>query len=263
MWTPMFEDLQNKRVLVTGSSSGIGAGIARAFGALGARVAVHYHGNEAGAKATAEAIEPETLILQADLSDEAEAEALVTQLNENWGGLDILINNAGIVHKASILDTDAADWDKTLNINLRSPYLLSRSVAKLWIDAGERGCILHNTSIHGNQSVEFFSAYAASKAALNSLTAVQALEWAEHGIRVNAIAPGVTPVERTEKALDSTKDMWLPYIPLGEYGTPDDIANLAVFLCSEAARWITGQVMVCDGGTLARINFPRRKKADL
>lgn len=259
----MFEDLQRKRVLVTGSSSGIGAGIARAFGAQGARVAVHYQGNEAGARATAEAIGPETLTLQADLSRETEAESMMTRIIEQWGGVDILINNAGIVHKASILDTDSADWDKTLNINLRSPYLLSRAAARLWIDAREPGCILHNTSIHGKQSVEFFSAYAASKAALNALTAVQALEWAEHGIRVNAVAPGVTPVERTEEVLDSTKEMWLPYIPLGEYGTPEDIANLALFLCSDAARWITGQVMVCDGGTLARIHFPRRNKADL
>ena len=166
-------------------------------------------------------------------------------------------------HKASILDTPADDWDDTLRINLRSPYILSRLAAKMWIKSGEKGCILHNTSIHGSQSVEFFSAYAASKAALNSLTAVQALEWAEHGIRVNALAPGVTPVERTEEALEKTQDMWLPCIPLGEYGTPEDLANFAVFLCSDAAKWVTGQVMVCDGGTLARMNLPRRNKADL
>jgi len=259
----MFTDLQNKRVLVTGSSSGIGAGIAKAFSEYGARVAVHFNGNRHGAMATADSIDGESLLLKADLSQESEAQTLLDDIRLAWGGLDILINNAGVVHKASILDTDADDWDRTLNINLRSPYLLSRLAAKQWIENGEKGCILHNTSIHGSRSVEFFSAYAASKAALNSLTAVQALEWAEHGIRVNALAPGVIPVERTEEVLDKTQDMWLPYIPLGEYGTPHDISNLALFLCSDAAKWITGQVMVCDGGTLARMNLPKRKKADL
>ena len=262
----MSNDLQNKRILVTGSSSGIGAGIAKAFGEQGARVVVHFNGNEAGAQTTAEAVQAaggQTLVLKADLSNEQGAVGLLEEINQAWDGLDVLINNAGIVHKASILDTDADAWDRTLNINLRSPYLLSRLVAKQWIDQGKTGCILHNTSIHGSRSVEFFGAYAASKAALNSLTAVQALEWASAGIRVNGIAPGVIPVERTEDILEKTKETWLPFIPLGEFGEPQDIANLAVFLCSDAARWITGQVMVCDGGTLARMNLPKRKKADL
>lgn len=253
----------NQRILVTGASGGIGAGIARAFGEQGAHVAVHYHTREAGAHATRDhilAAGGNATCLHADLRDPDALDRCFHQALHALGGLDILINNAGVVLKASILDTTAAHWDDTLAINLRAPYLLSRLAAAHWLDhpdAPAPGVILHNTSIHGSMSAENFSAYATSKAALETLTRVQALEWAPT-IRVNALAPGVVPVERQAHILEQTKDRWLPYIPAGRYGTVREMAALALFLCGPDAAWITGQTFVADGGTLARMNLPIR-----
>lgn len=259
----MSNGLAGKKALVTGASGGIGAGIAKAFGAGGARVAVHYRTRKSGAEATLAAISNqggEAFTCYADLRSESAIERLLGEVYQRWGGLDILVNNAGIVLKSSILDTDASYWDDLLNINLRAPYLLSWAVAKRMADAGNGGCILHNTSIHAKNSTQYFSAYAASKAALEMLAKVQALEWAEYGIRVNCVAPGVVPVERTQEMLEKAKDAWLPHIPLSRYGTVDEIADLSVYLCGERAGWITGQSFAADGGMLSRIDMPRRPK---
>jgi len=256
-------NLQDKRVLVTGASGGIGAGMAKAFAAAGCRVVVHWNTREAGSIATQQAIEAvggQAERIQADLRQQSAIGRLMDEASVIWDGIDILVNNAGVVLKSAIVDADATQWDNVLNVNLRAPYLLSRAAATTWIDEQRPGVILNNSSIHGSLSAEYFSAYAASKAALESLTRVQALEWAGAGIRVNAIAPGVVPVERQQEALEASKDVWLPSIPTGRYGTAEEIADFSVWLCSDAASWITGQVMVCDGGTLARMNLPKRPK---
>lgn len=261
--TAHYPDLAGKRVLVTGASGGLGAAIARAFAAQGAKVIVHYRSREAGAAATIESIDIDRAVsLKADLRSESAIERLVEQSFSQWSGLDILINNAGIVLKAAVLDTDAGYWDDMMNINLRAPHLLSRAVAQRWIDAGLRGVILNNSSIHGHNSTAWFSAYAASKAALEMLTRVQAQEWAPHGIRVNAFAPGVVPVERTKDVLERTRADWTPHIPAERFGRGEDIANTVLFLASSAADWITGQSIVCDGGTLSRLDLPRRSRPD-
>jgi glucose 1-dehydrogenase len=261
-----YSDLAGKRVLITGASGGLGADMARSFAAQGARVVMHYRTRKSGAEATLDVIRAqggEAVLMQADLRSEAALEKLAEAAWRQWDGLDVLINNAGVVLKASILDATADYWDDTLNINLRAPYLLSRSVARRMIDAGVRGVILHNTSIHAYKSVQSFSAYAASKAALESLSQVQALEWAPHGIRVNAFAPGVVPVERTEAALKASAADWQPHIPLGDFGNAEYISALAMFLASEASGWTTGQSFVADGGMLARIDMPQRPTPDL
>ena len=255
-----YNEFSNKRVLVTGASSGIGAGIARGFGASGARVLVQYRGNPAGARQTIAQIEEAGGIgssYQADLRSERAIDALYEQMDTLWGGIDILVNNAEIVHKGSALETTADYWDNTMNINLRAPYLLSRHAARRMIEAGTGGHIVNITSVAGTRSAEYSSAYSASKAALDSLTRILALEWAPHGIRVNAVGPGVVPVERQQERLHAMADQWMAHIPLGRYGTPDDVAAVTLFLCSEGASWITGQTYLCDGGALARANSPQ------
>jgi len=262
----IYEDLKAKRVLVTGASGGLGAGIARAFGRNGARVIVHFRTRRAGAERTVSVIEKsggEAVMLRADLRNEQAIDRLVARAVEQWRGLDILVNNAGIVLKASILDADAALWDDSLKVNLRAPYLLSRSVAKHMIDTENAGCILNNSSIHARSSAHFFGVYAASKAGLEAFSRVMALEWAPHNIRVNCIAPGVVPVERTREALEKTKDVWMPYLPAARFGLPADIAELSVFLCSDKASWITGQSFTIDGGLTARMNMPQRPQPPL
>lgn len=257
----MYPDLKAKRVLITGASGGLGAAMAKAFGGCGARVVVHYRSRSTGANATREAVEHaggEACVLRADLRSETQLTRLAEQALACWDGLDILVNNAGIVLKSSALDAGAAHWNDSFAINARAPYLLSRLIARHWIDRGQAGCILHNSSIHAVNSTQWFGVYAASKAALEAMSKVMALEWAPHAIRVNCIAPGVVPVERTAETLRQTEDLWLPHIPAGRFGAPEDIARMALHLCSEAAAWITGQSFAVDGGMLARIDMPRR-----
>jgi len=240
--------------------------MAKAFAAQGAKVLLHYRSREAGAQAVLEEIQTaggEGRLFYADLRSETALQRLVAEAWQAWDGIDILVNNAGVVLKASILDAGAEYWDDTLNINLRAPYLLSRAVVKRMIDAEIRGVIVNNSSIHAKKSVENFSAYAASKAGLEALTEVMALEWAKHGIRVNAVAPGVVPVERTQVALKAAEGQWLPHLPLGRYGSVEEIANLTLFLSSDLSGWTTGQSYLADGGMEARMSMPKRPKPEL
>lgn len=263
MSSPVYSELRNKRVLITGASGGLGAAMARAFADNGARVLVHYFRREEGARQTLTDIEAkgsEGLLYRADLRSESAIEALAAFAQAQWDGVDILINNAGVVLKACVMDVGAEYWDDSQAVNLRAPYLLSRLMATQMIEQGREGVILNNSSIHARNSVQYFSAYAASKAGLEAMSRVMALEWAPHDIRVNCIAPGVVPVERTEEVLQDSKDLWMPHIPLQHYGRPEDIAQLALYLCSEQAGWVTGQSFAADGGMLARMDMPRRPK---
>lgn len=149
-------------------------------------------------------------------------------------------------------------WKETFSINLHFPFLLSKLFAERLMEKGEFGTILNISSIHGNRSCEKSCAYSSSKAALDALTKIQSIEWAKHKIRVNTIAPGVTEVERNKAELQEKQDLWMPKILLGRYGTPHEIGELAVFLSSNLAAWITGQVFTIDGGMTARANFPVR-----
>jgi glucose 1-dehydrogenase len=255
------EKLEQKKVLVTGASSGIGAGIAKKFACNNAFVYVHFHHNEPGARATLSKVKEagsDGIVIQADLTDTEGIDHLLRQI----GQVDILVNNAGVVPKGPILTTAVETWDTAMALNTRAPYFLSRGIAERMIQAGTGGSILNICSIHAALSVENFSVYAVSKTALEALTRIQALEWAEHGIRVNAISPGVVPVERSREYLEADRDKWLPHIPLQRYGRVQDIADLAVFLAGSASSWTTGQVFTCDGGMSVRADFPRRSPVD-
>ncbi len=257
----MHNELKGKRVLVTGASVGIGAAIAEAYGRCGCRVLVHFRSHAIEAEQTAATITcsgGQATIFEADLREESAIESMFSFLDKTWDGIDILVNNAGVVHKGSVLATASAEWDDTLATNLRAPYLASRCAGRRMTEQ-TAGTIINISSIHGSRSAENFSAYAVSKAGLESLTRALAVEWAPFGIRVNAVAPGVVPVERSREYLAETAEDWLPYIPLGRFGTPEEIAQLVVFLSGSSASWITGQVYGCDGGVLARIHLPNRR----
>lgn len=258
-------NLKGKCYFITGASSGIGAGIARILAREGADLVLHYNKNEQGIETTRSACKAagvRTHIIQWDFRELSGLKNIFAQAWEAFEGLDGLVNNAGIVPKlTSLKDPDGVTFNETLAVNLQAPYQLSNYFAQHAIEAKQNGVIINNTSIHGQQSCEWFSAYGAAKAALDQITKVQAIEWGQYGIRVLAIAPGVVPVERTQHILeqDNVKTQWLKRTPLGRYGTPEDIAEAVTFMLSDKASWMTGSIMTVDGGLIARGDYPFRE----
>lgn len=256
--------LKGKRVLITGASSGIGAGMASVLAREGCALVLHYNRNASGVQETLKQVQSlgaKACVLQCDFADSS---ALGDFFDQAWsvlGGLDALVNNAGIVTKTTALeDASGVGFAQTLQVNLQAPYLLSTAFAKACIKAGQAGAIVNNSSIHGQATCEWFSAYAASKAGLDAITKVQAVEWGAYGIRVNGLAPGVVPVERTQAILSQpdVANNWCQRMPAGRYGTPDEMGEATAFLLSESAAWMTGSVLTVDGGLIARGNYPVR-----
>jgi len=260
----LYPELKDRRVLITGASSGIGAGIARVLARQGCRLVLHYNRNQAGIEKTlndVRALGTEAVTLRCDFRRLDEVPAFFNEAWQAFGGLDALINNAGIVAKTlSLKDADGRTFDEVMAVNLQAPYRLATAFARCCIEAGQGGVVVNNSSIHGQKSCEWFSAYGAAKAGLDRLTEVQAIEWGPHGIRVVGIAPGVVPVARTEAILSQphVQARWMKCTPLGRYGTTDEMGEAVAFLISDRAAWMTGSVLTVDGGLIARGNYPFR-----
>ena len=253
--------LAGKRVLVTGASGGLGAAIAKKLGSLDARVIVHYNTRHEGALATAAAIGGACDgIVQCDFRDRDAIDAMWADVDAIWPDrtLDVLVNNAGVVAKVATEDDPRlAVWDECLQVNLHAPLQLALEAHRRMV-AG--GCIVMISSIHGSSSVEWMTAYAASKAALDRLTAGLSSEWAPDGVRVVSVAPGIVPVERTAEALGTAEAqaLWLPHLPVGRMGAADDVADAVAYVCD--ATWLSGSVLTLDGGMTARANMPKRPR---
>ncbi len=256
--------LKDKRVLITGASSGIGAGMARVLAREGCRLVLHFNRNQAGIEKTLKAVTElgaEATILQCDFRQPETLNGFFKQAWSVFEGLDGLVNNAGIVSKTTALnDADGTQFLETMAVNLHAPYLLSTAFAQACILAKQPGAIVNNSSIHAQATCEWFSAYAASKAGLDAMSKVHAVEWGQHQIRVNVLAPGVVPVERTDKILSHPKmaKKWHDKIPAGRYGTTDEMGEATAYLLSDATAWMTGSVLTLDGGLIARGNYPSR-----
>lgn len=248
-------DLSGGRALITGAGSGLGLAMAKAFAEHGARVAVldkDPAAAERGAARVGEAGGP-VLSLAADVADRRAAEESVGEVVEAWGGLDILVNNAGAGWLGPAEETPIERFRLTYEINVFAPFAFSRAAFRP-MSAQGRGCIINTASIAGLKALhpDRDIAYHSSKAALIMFTRALAVEWAEHGIRVNAIAPGfmrTRPV--AESAHPVAWDHHISRIPLGRPGLPEDVQGAAVFLASPAASYITGAVLVVDGGNTA------------
>lgn len=256
--------LQGCRVLITGASSGIGAGMAKVLAGYGCKLVLHYNRNEKGIAqtlATVQEMGAEAEVIRCDFEKLDQLEAFFDQAWQFFDGLDALVNNAGLITKSlSLKDPDGEKFAKTLAVNLQAPYQLSCCFAKACIDANQPGAIVNNSSIHGQATCEWFAAYAASKAALDAVTKVQAIEWGKHGIRVNVLAPGVVPVERTFDILNKPEmeQKWTSSMPAGRYGTVDEMGEATAYLLSEHASWMSGSILTLDGGLIARGNYPQR-----
>ncbi len=245
-------EFKGKVVLVTGAGRGIGRALAMAFAAQGARVAANdltpVNLDETLKRITAEGGECKDFVF--DVAGKMPVQAMIEEIRDEWGRIDILVNNAGVEPHASLLEMDEWDWRRTLDVNLTGPFFTMQSVGRVMREQGG-GIMVNIASIAGRaHGLKDRSAYVASKMGLIGLTREAARELAAYNIRVNAICPGVIETEMTA-ALRQDEAMlrkWLEDIPQGRLGRVDDVVGLTLFLCSEAAAYVTGQAINVDGG---------------
>ncbi len=242
--------LQNKIALVTGASRGIGRAIAIKFAENGAKVVVNYASNEKSAKETIELMGPhgqEARIMHFDVSDEDAVERAVDQIKDEMGAIDILVNNAGISIDGLLMRLKSEDFDRQMAINLKGAFNCSKSCIRHMIK-NKSGRIINISSIVGEIGNAGQTVYSATKAGLIGLTKSLAKEVASRNILVNAITPGYIETDMTKEMLEKGGEAIVAHIPLKRIGKPEDIAACAVFLASDAADYITGQVLPVNGG---------------
>ncbi|OFX03635.1 MAG: dehydrogenase [Alphaproteobacteria bacterium RIFCSPHIGHO2_12_FULL_63_12] len=249
-------DFTGKAVIVTGAASGIGAACARAFAAAGAGV-IMADVNDAKNRDAADLImidhKANCIAHACNVASDADCDALVLRALDEFGRIDVLVNNAGIVSPGTILDLDPAEWDRVMDINLRSYFVLTQIAARAMIDRKIRGAIVNMSSLNAELAIANQIAYVASKGGVQQLTKAAALGLAPHGVRVNAIGPGsiMTDLLKSVMADDAGRRRILARTPLGRVGDPAEIASIALFLASGMASYITGQTIFADGGRAA------------
>jgi len=247
-------DLSGTVALVTGTSRGLGAGMARALAAAGADVAVHDREPPCAMEECLRSAGVRTACLAADLSDRGAADRLVADTIARLGRLDILVNNAGIIRRQPAAEHSDEYWDEVLEINLTAVFRLCRAAGRHMLERGGGGKIVNVASLLAFQGGVTVPGYAAAKGGVAQLTKALANEWAARGINVNAIAPGYMATDNTtalrEDAVRSRQI--LERIPAGRWGTPDDLGGAVVFLASRASDYVNGHVLVVDGGWMAR-----------
>lgn len=242
--------LDGRHALVTGASRGIGRAIALHLAAEGAAVALNFAGNVAAAEAVRKEIEGaggKAILVPADVADETAATEMVEKTIEAFGAIDILVNNAGITRDGLLLRMKEEDWDAVLNTNLKGVFHCSKAAAKFMMKK-RYGRIVNMASVVGLVGNSCQANYAAAKAGVIGFTKALAKELAGRGITVNAIAPGFIRSDMTDVLPDTVKETMLAGIPLGRAGEPEDVAKAALFLASDQAAYITGQVLTVDGG---------------
>jgi 3-oxoacyl-[acyl-carrier protein] reductase len=243
--------LAGKVAIVTGASRGIGQAIAERFAAEGARVVVNYVAGAARADAVVEGITArggEAIAIQADVSRSADVDRMVQAVMDRFGRIDILVNNAGVMFTKAVLDTSEAEWDQTIDVNLKGPYLCSKAVAPIMIRQGA-GAIVNMSSNSGlyHPSAMRFTEYVVSKAGINGLTKAMALAFGPQ-IRVNAICPGWIRTDMLEEIDPAVHQRILEETALKRWGTPADVASAAVYLASDEASFVTGELHLVAGG---------------
>lgn len=243
-------DFKEKVVLVTGASRGIGRAIALEFGKRGATVIVNYNSSAAPANEVLEQIKAaggDGMVYQADVSNDEQVEALFKEITSKYGKIDVLVNNAGTTKDNVIMMLKPEDFDSVINTNLRSAWLCSKAASRAMMRK-RVGRIVNITSVVGIAGNGGQTNYSASKAGMIGLTKSLAKEVASRGITVNAVAPGFIATDMTSDLNEEVKATALSHIPLGRMGTAEEVAKAVIFLASDDATYITGQVLVVDGG---------------
>jgi glucose 1-dehydrogenase len=245
--------LAGKNMLITGASSGIGQAIAIRFAQEGANVAINYLSDPAEAEATRAIAGGRSIIVQADVSKEDQVKAMFTQVVDEFGSLDVLVNNAGIQKVAPTEDIEMSDFDRILNVNLRGAFLCARQAVRQFLSQGRGGAIVNNSSVHEIIPKPKYLPYSVSKGGMENLTKTMALEYASRGIRVNAVGPGavVTPINKAWIDNPKARGEVESHIPMGRAAAAEEIASVFAFLASDDASYITGQtIFACGGLTL-------------
>lgn len=243
--------ISGRTALVTGGAKGIGRACAEALAAAGAKVIIADM-DEAAGQATAKVLGGSFVRL--NVTKKSEVDAVAAEITRQNGALDILVNNAGIVQNGPSEDVAMEDWQRVIDVNLNGVFYCAQAFGKEMVKAG-KGSIVSISSICGSVTVypQPQAAYNASKAAVNLLTKSLAVEWAKKGVRVNAVAPGYTATELTLAGRSKPEwfETWMRMTPMGRLGEPKEIANAVLFLASDAASYITGTVLMVDGGYTA------------
>jgi 3-oxoacyl-[acyl-carrier protein] reductase len=243
-------DLTNRVAVVTGASRGIGRAVALGLAEAGAKVLVNYNTSAEKADDVVKAItarDGTAFAFGADVSQPDNADRLIKAAIAEYERIDILVNNAGINRDNLLMRMSDDEWDETIRIDLKSAFLCTRAVLRPMMH-NRWGRIINMSSVVGRAGNAGQANYSAAKAGLFGLTKSTAREMASRGITVNAIAPGFIDTEMTQRLGENVRDEALRQIPLGRFGTPDDVAALACFLASDAASYITGQILGVDGG---------------
>lgn len=246
--------LRDRTAIVTGAGSGLGLAVAEAFAQFGARVAV-VDLDEAAARAVAQGIEASggrAVALRCDVADHAQVHAAVAATVEQLGDIHVLVANAGVGDRAPAEQMTPGQWQRVVDINLSGVWYVDQAVGRHMIERGIRGAIINTSSVTSLIGITTGNAnYAATKGGINALTRTLAIEWAPHGIRVNAIAPTHVRTALIEEKMRNEPGMaefFLGNIPLGRMGEPEDIAAAAIYLASDAGSLVSGHVLVVDGG---------------
>lgn len=247
--------LQGKVSLITGAASGIGEACARLFAQQGAQVVLADVQRERGQTLAAELRSQgySAGFVPCDVGRKADVDALIDNVLQAFGRIDVLVSNAGIFKAAPFLEVSEADFDEVLRVNLKGAFLVGQAAARVMKDTGG-GAIVHMSSVNAVLAIPEIASYNVSKGGLNQLTRAMALALADHGIRVNAVAPGTIATELARQAVltsEAARGKILSRTPMKRLGEPEEVARVVAFLASEAASYITGEVVTVDGGRMA------------
>ena len=247
--------LGEKVCLITGGAQGIGEACARLFLEQGAKVVIVDIHNERGQSLASQLQQQghEILFIASDIGNKVEVDAVIKQVIAQYGRLDVLVSNAGIFKAAPFLEVSESDFDEVLRVNLKGAFLMGQAAARVMKDQGG-GAIVHMSSVNGVLAIPEIASYNVSKGGLNQLTRAMALALADDGIRVNAVAPGTIATELASKAVltsEEARNKILGRTPMKRLGDPSEVAHVVAFLASDAASYITGEVITVDGGRMA------------
>lgn len=256
----MYTDLNQKVAVITGGSRGIGRAIAHRYAQEHMKLVINYHDDPQGAHdavADIQANGGQAVAVQADISKEEGVQALLDAAIENFGGLDVWVNNAGMEIQKPTHQVSLAEWNKVLDVNLTGVFMGAKAALNYWLSKNQTGNIINMSSVHQQIPWPTFASYATAKGGVKLFTETIAMEYAPQQIRVNAIAPGAinTPINAEKFADPKQYALTQSMIPMEKIGDPEDVADAAVWLASDQAKYVTGTTLFVDGGMTLYANF--------